>query len=169
MSEKYKITANGHSVGDNDDTISDFYDSLCSSKSSDPISECPHICESLYYVRHSGDIIYAFGSIVIVISFIAYILSAIKYKKPGVKLPKTILYLINGVSLLLYVIGFIAYYISSKFSENFDSIDTHRRQNWNTDGKVYEFYWSFGMIFSIFIFGAQILKVITIAIILKYV
>lgn len=153
---KYKNenVSSGKSDGDNKDSIANFYDDICPHN---PYPECPNLCTSIKNVRYSGRIIYGFGSVCLVLSIISLVLVYAKLKKPAVKIPKILLLAMNCGSIVLYLIGFIAYYVSSKFSENFDK----PKNNYYSIDNPNDFYWSAGLILSVILMAIQFFKLIS--------
>ncbi|OMJ82770.1 hypothetical protein SteCoe_16416 [Stentor coeruleus] len=153
LTNKQKNVDSGKNYGNNEDSIADFYDHICPDS---PYPECPHLCTSLKNVRYSGVIIYSFSSACLALSIITFVIAYLRYRNPNIKFPKFLLVAMNCGSFALYLVGYIVYYTTSKFKENFKNPESHH----NIDDPN-TFYWSWGLVLSIIIIGVQFFKMIS--------
>ena len=101
--------------GSGHNSIIHLYDEVCD-PDEDYYKLCPHFCRSIKEVRHSGNIMIGCGITCIVLVFLTGLLMIIKIKRKRAKIPKFLFYFLRIASLLIYLIGFISYYVTSKFS-----------------------------------------------------
>lgn len=154
LKDKQKNVGSGKNYGNDEDSIAGFYDDICPN---DPYPECPHLCTTLKNVRYSGRIVYGFGSVCLALSIATFVLAYIKLKNPGMKIPKSLLIVMNCGSFALYMIGYIVYYTTSKFNENFKNPKTSHRSIDDPNN----FYWSWGLVLSIIIIAVQFFKMLS--------
>ena len=129
-------------------TQAEFYSILCD-PDLDFYPACFDLCESLKPLRESKDIMIAFATIAIICAFGVLALVIAKYNKQTLKVPRRIVYLLNLSPLILYIIGFSAYYSNSNFNKHFYNTDSSEQKGYH--GYPHNFYWSWSMVFSVII------------------
>ena len=135
--DEKKIVHGDIDKGDGHNTIVDLYDEVCE-PDKDTYNHCPHFCRSIKEVRHSGDIMLGCGITSIIVVGLLMLLTIIKIKRKRAKIPKFMFYFLGTSSLLIYLIGFIIYYRTSKFT-SFHTVDD------NSDRKPKYFAWNIGI------------------------
>ncbi|OMJ96101.1 hypothetical protein SteCoe_274 [Stentor coeruleus] len=150
---KHRNVKSDISLGNNKSNIADFYDEICPGN---PYPLCPDLCASIENVKHSGNIIYGFGSACIFISILIFIIEFKKCRNPDLKISFYLIYAMNASTLVLSVIGFIIYYTTSGFNENFDD---PKRENMNHSEHPNNFGWSAGIILNTVLFVIQLTKI----------
>ena len=72
-----------------------------------------------------------------------FVLLVLKHRNPRFKVSRVLLYVVNTMPLVCYLIGFASYYGTSKFNSNFD--ETYSTPSANAD----DLTWKFGMVISV--------------------
>lgn len=120
LRDEKKIVDKSLDKGGGHNTIVDLYDEVCD-PDKDYYEYCPHFCRSIKNVRYSGNIMRGCGITCIIIVFLIALLTIIKIKRKGARIPKFMFYFLGITSFLIYLIGFISYYQTSKFSSFSDT------------------------------------------------
>ena len=144
LRDEKKIVDKSLEKGSGHNTIIKLYDEVC-----DPDNNyykyCPHFCRSIKEVRYSGKIMIGCGITCIILIFLTAVITIIKIKRKGAKIPKFMFYFLVISSFLIYLIGFISYYLNSKFS-SFSETKTDWDHLFDSPN---DFSWSAGLALSI--------------------
>jgi hypothetical protein len=150
LQKEYKSIDKSIKKGDGTNSLDDFYDDVCK-PDEDYFEYCPHFCRSIKEVRHSSKIMFGFAIVVVTLTGLTILLIFVKLKIKRAKIPRVLFFIFPSLSFVLYLVGFIVYYETSKFSSF-----SYTKTDWdNLDHDPNNFGWSFGLVLAIPIFLLQ--------------
>jgi hypothetical protein len=134
------------SEGKGSNSLEDFYDDFCK-PDKDYFEDCPHFCRSIKEISKSGKVMFGFSIVVIVLASLTMLLYFVKLCRRRTRIPIKGFTILSCLSIVIYLVGFVYYYQTSKFS-SFSKIKG------NVD--TFDFDWSVGLIFAINILSIQL-------------
>jgi hypothetical protein len=150
LRKENKIIDKDIKKGDGTNTLENFYDDVCE-PDKDYFKYCPHFCRSIKEVRHSSKIMLGFAIVVVVLTGLMIFLILVKLKIRRARIPRVLFTIFTWLSFVLYLVGFVVYYETSKFSSFSDT-----KTDWgNLEHDPDNFGWSAGFAIAIPIFVLQ--------------
>jgi hypothetical protein len=130
--------------GSGTNSLDSFYDDVCK-PDRDYFKYCPHFCRSIKDVIHSSKIMLIFAIVVLSLNVLTIFLVLVKLKMKRAKIPRVLFLILPPLSLVLYLVGYVVYYETSKFSSFSDT-----KTDWDSLSKSPDdFRWGAGIIIAI--------------------